>query len=284
MLTYPVPFPMPDPPDLFQYRRTIRDPLYKYISITRLEDEILKTKAFQRLDRVSQMHSVHLVYPNARYSRKCHSLGAMHLIHRAFVSILYKQHQPLRQSVPSLFFKESISSWVSGLDDLSEFWQMDAPKGPNNLAWVAQAMRLAGLLHDLGHAPFSHLFEGICREAGLYFNHEEMSRRIIMEVLFPEVNGLDKEMAEFVCNILSGDVEIEGVPTPFLHELISGPINCDKLDYLVRDAYHAGTLEYGQIDVERIIDSFVVESGSLKINETHLDCVMDYFHSVFYMY
>jgi HD superfamily phosphohydrolase len=284
MPTCPAPSPKTDHSDLLQYWRTIRDPIYKYIPITRLEDQILKTRAFQRLDRVSQAHSVPLVYPNARYSRKCHSLGAMHLIHRAFASILYKQHQDLSKSVPPLFFKEPTSKRLDGLEDLSGFWHLDAPWGPKNLAWVAQGVRLAGLLHDVGHAPFSHLFESICREAGITFHHEEMSRRIIKEVLFREVNGLDEEMADFVCKILSGPVEINGEILTFLHELISAPINCDKLDYLVRDAYHAGTLEYGQLDVERIIDSFLVKGGSLKINESHLDCVMDYFHSVFYMY
>jgi HD superfamily phosphohydrolase len=287
MPTCPVPSPKTNPPDLLQYWRTIRDPIYKYIPITRLEDEILSTEAFQRLDRISQAHSVPLVYPSARYSRKCHSLGAMHLIHRAFASILYKQHQPLQESVPPLFFKEPIIKSMDGLDELSEIWPLDGPRSPGNLAWAMQGVRLAGLLHDLGHAPFSHLFESICREAGVTFRHEEMSRRIVKEVLLPEVNGLDEQMAEFVCMILSNkadEVIINGVPLPFLYELISGPINCDKLDYLVRDAYHAGTLEYGQLDVERIIDSFLVKGGSLKINESHLDCVMDYFHSVFYMY
>lgn len=280
----PVASPKTDHPDLLQYRRTIRDPIYKYIPITHLENEILKSRVFQRLDRISQAHSVPLVYPNARYSRKCHSLGAMHLTHRAFASILYKQHQDLWKSVPPLFFKEPTTRRLDGLEDLSKYWPLGGSLGSKNLAWAIQGMRLAGLLHDLGHAPFSHLFESICREAGIRFKHEEMSRQLIKEVLLPEVNGLDKEMADFVCDILSNSVEIEGKPITFLHELISGPINCDKLDYLVRDAYHAGTLEYGQLDVERIIDSFLVNGSSLKINESHLDCVMDYFHSVFYMY
>lgn len=286
MPTYPAPSPSPDHHDLLHYCRTIRDPLYKYIHITHLENEILKTRAFQRLDRVSQMHSVHLVYPNARYSRKCHSLGAMHLIHRAFTSILYKQHRLLRESVPPLFFKEPISSKVEGIDDLNKFWHLDAPPGPKNLTWVAQGVRLAGMLHDLGHAPFSHLFESICREADVRFKHEEMSRQIIEAILLPEVKkkGLDEEMADFVCDILSDNVIIDGKRLHFLHELISGPINCDKLDYLVRDAYHAGTPEYGQVDVDRIIDSFLVEDNHLKIHGSNLDCVMDYFHSVFYMY
>jgi len=190
--------------------------------------------------------------------------------------------------VPPLFFKEPIIKNMDGLDELNEIWPVGEDRDFGELAWAMQGMRLVGLLHDLGHAPFSHLFESICREAGITtFDHEEMSQRIIKEILLPEVNELDERMADFVCMILSDKVDkviINGIAAPFLHELISGPINCDKLDYLVRDAYHAGTLEYGQLDVERIIDSFVVKVGSLKIKESHLDCVMDYFHSVFYMY
>lgn len=267
------------------YERVIRDPLYGYIPITKIENQVIDSASFQRLERLNQMHSAYLVYPSAKYTRKCHSLGVMYLAHRAFSSILFRQHADIRKNIGQLLYKEPTIRTADNLQDLKTLFDFPNGKGERNVQWVLQAIRLAGLLHDVGHAPLSHLFEDFCKEMNIEFNHEKMSQEIIYNILCVEENKLPDDMARFVCAILSDPLDGKlHDDLAFLHQIINGPLDCDKFDYIMRDAYHAGTLEYGTIDVDRIIDGLLVKNGSLIIDESEIGATMAYFNSVFNMY
>ncbi|MDI3507738.1 MAG: uncharacterized protein PWQ69_1718 [Methanomicrobiaceae archaeon] len=106
-------------------------------------------------------------------------------------------------------------------------------------------LRYAALLHDIGHGPFSHVFEAPLREInGKDATHEEITRRIIREN--EEITSILGEAAEDVATLLSED------QNGILHQIISGNIDADKMDYLRRDSYHTG-VAYGNFDLERIL-------------------------------
>ncbi|HKX81620.1 MAG TPA: HD domain-containing protein, partial [Nitrososphaera sp.] len=118
----------------------ITDPVHKSIRFSQVEKEIIDTPTFQRLRRIRQLAGAHLVYPSAQHSRFEHSLGAMHVAGLAAESLLLKGY-------------------------------IDNPE-------VVQDLRLAALLHDIGHGPFSHLFEEVL-EYRLKTSHEDIGKMII---------------------------------------------------------------------------------------------------------
>lgn len=317
--------------ELLEFTREIRDPIYDYIPLTELESIIIDTPAFQRLDRIRQMHAGYKVYPSANYSRKVHSIGAMHLAGKAITRLLYLQDEDFASSFPSLviagrnnrkdynsdvldelsFLREIPRKYetngmeldvenlnirqeeIDGEDDAngtSEDLEVTNTEIIDSATWLIQAVRLMGLLHDVGHGPFSHMLEEI---DGVDFEHNSVTPKVIkhLEETVPktieEREGVSAQSAEqmlnFVYKILESGEKLDRA-IYFLYELTSSPFDVDMLDYLVRDSYFAGTPEYGKIDAERIIRGFVVSDGRLRISRSALTAVNDAFDSYFKMY
>jgi HD superfamily phosphohydrolase len=272
-----------------EFAREFRDPVYNYIHVTNFENEVIDSEIFQRLDGLSQMPTARYVYPSGVYSRKTHSLGAMHLMNKAILHILYLHSEELRGNISPLLFGESVvfrEDRDALIDQLSkqgvnDWWDS------KELDEIIQYSRLAGLLHDIGHAPFSHTFEDLTKrlferkEISIEFDHEKMSRDIIKEKE-TDLNLGKPFKAEEIIDILNKDDD--GKAPKFLKELINGPYDCDKLDYLMRDSYHVGTPEYGNIDVDRIIDGFRVKDRVLCISSSALHAVMSSFRAIQSMY
>lgn len=308
--------------ELLEFERKIRDPVHDYVPLTQLECHLIDTPAFQRLDRIGQMHTVHKVYPSANYSRKVHSLGTMHLAGKAIARILYFQDRALSDLLPSplvagqqsrVGYAEAIDdvdflralpckydgNWSAVLDELIEdrgvFYGVTEEMNPRetleSAAWVWQAARLVALLHDCGHGPFSHMLENV---EEFTFDHEAAAIDVI-DVIREEVSDSlsDEEatfvdgLVDFVTFVLSYEDDDSGndlAALTFFLELVNSPYDCDMLDYIVRDAYFAGTLEYGQADVDRIVKGFVYDEGRLKISESQTPALANAFESLFNMY
>ena len=240
--------------------KEIRDPIYGYIYITNDEIKIIDTNEFQRLDRLLQTPSSHFVYPNATHTRKAHSFGVMQLAHQSLCEILYRQCCNLKKVIHPFFTKICTTIEDDKLDDL----QLELPDDTWNrssLVELVATIRASALLHDIGHGPFSHIFEDVCEilhgEGKCdSFKHEEMSKKIINDKLSKKFSNIS---SDDVVDILTGDKR----EFSFVTSLIDGPYDVDKLDYLGRDAYHAGTFEYGNIDYERIISGFRVKDDKL---------------------
>ncbi len=196
----------------------IRDPIHGYITLNQLEYEIINTEAFQRLRHIRQLGLTDLVYPGATHNRFSHSLGVMHLAERV-----------LRQ----IFSKVEILNFSQ-----------------NKKEQIIRVMRLAALLHDLGHPPFSHALENFFEEN---LNHEDMTKKIIEETEIGEIilkNGKRFEISLLdILNLISSTPSKE---ISFLKELLSSEVDIDKMDYLMRDSLYCG-VRYGIFDLERLI-------------------------------
>jgi HD superfamily phosphohydrolase len=202
----------------------IRDPVHGYIKITELEREIIDSPFVQRLRRIHQLAGAYLVYPGGVHTRFEHVLGAMH---------------------------------IAGLVAESLADEIQLENG------VIQEIRLAALLHDVGHGPFSHLFEEVLEKTNL--THEDISQRIVRETAIKDIiekSGFSsKRVSDFCVGKLSDK--------PFLNEIIAGGLSADIMDYVPRDSYFTG-VEYGKVDIHRIIDSLDVVDDHLALDQAAL--------------
>lgn len=199
----------------------IADPIHKYIRFTELEKKIIDSKVFQRLRRIKQLAGAHLVYPAAQHSRFEHSLGTMHLAGLAGEHLF---------SI-GVLDKESI-----------------------------QELRIAALLHDIGHGPFSHLFEEALK-ATSNKNHESIGAEIICKTELSDILSGFGYSPSVISEISFGNSKVK-----FKNEIISGSLSSDLMDYLPRDGFFTG-VEYGKVDYNRIINSFrVTNNGSLALD------------------
>ena len=190
----------------------IRDPVWNNIWIDETALRLIDTPAFQRLRRVRQLGLAYLVYPGAVHTRFDHALGVYHLTGRA----------------------------LGRLDVAGEL--ADLPERDTTI------LRLAGLLHDIGHYPFSHTLEEL--ETDLVpDDHEQAAGKFLAD---PEVAaslealgaGVADEIHELILGRSAGP----------LQGLVSGSLDLDKIEYLTRDAQFCG-VPYGDIDVDRLLDS-----------------------------
>ena len=215
----------------------IVDPIHDFIRVYDHELKIIDTPIFQRLRRIRQLSGAHLTYPAAQHTRFEHSLGVMHIASQA--------GQALNE-------KGILKSY-----DI-------------------EVLRLAGLLHDIGHGPFSHLFEEIIQQKK--FSHEDFGREIILKSEIGDSlskNGYDKKL---ITKVAFGDSKLQ-----YMNEIISGALSADMMDYLLRDGYFTGA-EHAQIDHKRITQSLDVHQKKLALERSALYSFESMMHSRYQMF
>ncbi|MBI2872990.1 MAG: HD domain-containing protein [Chloroflexi bacterium] len=221
-----------------------RDPVHGFILIYPHERKIIDTPEFQRLRRIHQLGLTHYVYHGAEHSRFGHSLGVMHLAGKAVEAVVQRNLDIVRATL----------KWSN----------RRASQEQQRLVWLA---RLAGLLHDVGHAPFSHTGERSLFQPNM--RHEQYSEAIITRTPIGRIideecqaMGLSKEL---VAQVVTGQATL---PAGFLQELISSAWDVDKMDYLLRDSLYCG-VQYGRFDLDRLLNTITLDSedpsGGLKL-------------------
>jgi len=218
--------------------KVLRDPIHGYIHIDyQIIWDCLNAPEFQRLRRIHQLGATFQVYHTAEHSRFSHSLGVYEIVRRMINEI--------KEIKIALNEHEKIT------------------------------VLLAGLLHDIGHGPFSHSFEHISR-----FSHEEYTVNLItkdskiFEILFSENEYLPQEVASVINHTH---------PNKLLSQMVSSQLDADRMDYLLRDSYFTGT-SYGNFDLERVLRSIRIEDNKLVIKESGIHTIEDYIMARYHMY
>lgn len=222
--------------------KKFRDPIHGFITVSPAERKVIDSLVFQRTRNIKQLSLGHYVYHGAEHSRFGHMIGAAHIAGRAFDSLRWNA------------------------DALGEDFQADETD--------RATLRMAALLHDIGHTPFSHALEKV-----LGPDHEKYSQALV-KACFEDV--LEKEGIDVktVNNLIVGD-PYPG--KPYLSRIISGQLDVDRLDYLLRDSYYSG-VSYGQYDLDRIIAQLAVVGNKLVVLDGGYEAVEQMIFARYQMY
>lgn len=252
----------------------IRDPVHGSIAIHDAEIEILEHPFFQRLRNIKQLGFAEYVFPGATHTRYLHSIGVMNVSTLVFNSL----------------FKDQTSS---------------------DILRLKETLRLGCLLHDIGHAPLSHSSESVMPNVSALHlpaqfrepkdrqaSHEDYTIKSITDSSFTQsfkgvkaIFGVDPNA---VAELVVGETKnpdyftIKGLNYfPLLHQLVSSEMDCDRMDYLLRDSYFCG-VSYGKFDLDWIIDNLkICTEGSqafLGISERAISTFDDFLLSRFHMF
>jgi uncharacterized protein len=205
----------------------IRDPVHGYVRLTEVERDLIDSPFVQRLRRIHQLAGSYLVYPGAVHTRFEHVIGTMHVAGQIAESLV---------------------------------------RGSGMKQDHVQEIRVAALLHDVGHGPFSHMYEEVLSEK-TDVRHEDISQRVIIETSIRDILEEHGYSAKRISELAVG--KQKSAP-PFMNEVIAGGLSADMMDYLPRDSYFTG-VEYGKVDAQRVIDSLHVELGHLVIDDAALN-------------
>jgi len=224
----------------------IKDPVHGYVYINETERDIIDSFPMQRLHRLRQLAGAEYVYPGANHTRFEHSIGTMYLAQK-------------------LTENSNLSQYLSREE--------------------AQTIRFAALLHDVGHGPFSHVFEHLL-EKFLDKTHEEMTVWIVEKSELSDILEKAGYDAKTVAKLATGSLHLKG--KMFMDQIIQSAVDVDKFDFIVRDSYHTGA-EYGNVDVFRIIhmldilnDNIAVDSGALSALESFILARIESFKSIYF--
>ena len=280
------------------YVGKVRDPLHDTIPFTQLEKLVIDCEEFQRLRRIQQTAFIKYVFPGATHTRFVHALGVMHMAGVLLNSLVSNQERILESLRLSL---ETLPVTVQKSHALTELHHGNLSQTRDAIGWlknpkVAQILRLAALLHDVGHAPFSHSLERfmptwrelaeslprlslpqylleafekkIARQSEKHpqamdakIRHEIYTLMIVARIFSQPESELNPEIGQDICAVLdldvcpcfSGVIHQSQLQT-LLHEVVSGEIDVDRMDYLLRDSRECGVV-YGLFDAGRILDS-----------------------------
>jgi HD superfamily phosphohydrolase len=209
---------------MMKFAMEINDPVHGFIGINETEAKIIDSLPYQRLRRIKQLSGGHFVYPTAEHTRFSHCIGVMYLA--------------------GLSGRRLLGRLGLGNQELQE-------------------VRIAGLLHDIGHGPFSHVFEEVLIEKrGM--NHEDVTEWLILKSELGDLLEADGISKNRIADLVRGRRKTK--KDTIIAGIVAGQIDSDKMDYLIRDSFYCG-VNYGLVDIHRLIDSIEIS----KDYQMHFD-------------
>lgn len=245
------------------------DPVHGYIPLTKLASHIIDTTEFKRLERLHQLGTCHYVFRGATHNRLEHSIGTYHLTNK------------LTQCIAERTDPTDLDRWLSKIPELQDYYRREDMKTGFFDPYVRELIKIAGLCHDLGHGPLSHVFDDVflahLPDTHPTKHHEARSCLILEKIILGSsfLSGVIHPMElEFIKNLINPPKGVSG----FVYQIVSNNLNgidVDKCDYLVRDCTNVGLKR--NFDCQRLIEDIMVIDNTICYPRQALMAVVEMF-------
>lgn len=241
--------------DIILNHKEFNDPIHGFIKVSNIACRIIDTMEFQRLRYLHQLGTCHYVFPSATHTRFEHSIGTYYLTDKVLDRL--KTNTTI----------DIINNCMEEIPELKEYYINTYKDQPHNKLdiYVCELIKIAGLCHDLGHGPFSHVFDDIFikkitdgKKKSYFDEHENRSCYILEHIINKDEilkNTIKPSHIKLIQNLINPPKNITG----FIYQIVSNSLNSidvDKFDYIARDTHTIG-LKYG-FDHFRIINDMKV--------------------------
>ncbi len=214
----------------------IHDNIHGYIPISNYAHYIINSEQFQRLRKIKQLGTCIYAFPNALHNRFIHSIGTYYLAGRILTCIMKNTQAG------------DIDEYLRSIDELQNYYHKRYNGHIYILdEYICELIKIAALCHDIGHGPFSHVFDDcfipkVKKSSHIHDTHEERSK-ILLDIIIKKNDILSKIISqddiEFMKNIINPTKNNKG----FIYQIVSNSLNgldIDKFDYIARDSYMLG--------------------------------------------
>ncbi|VBB18054.1 HD phosphohydrolase [Yasminevirus sp. GU-2018] len=254
--------------ELLRKAKEINVPVHGSVNLTLMAQCFIDNKYFQRLKYLKQLGTCNFIFPGATHTRFEHSVGTYYLADRLMQRILTSSDNC------------RMTEWLDKIPELKSHYQnnmsKDAPKGdvfgPGLNMWVVELIKIAALCHDVGHGPYSHLFDDVfIKNSNLsehpMATHESRSCEIVARIV-KESEILSKYVTNDDVKFIQSLIDPPQEATGFVYQIVSNNLNgldVDKYDYINRDALHTGVKS--GFDFARLVDAVLVIDDKICYTE-----------------
>lgn len=262
--------------DLCCTEKIYHDMVHGYIGLSRFALEIINTSIFQRLASLKQLGPCRYIYSNAVHTRYEHSIGTYHLAGE------------LVTTIANLDVQHEIDDWLKHIPELQHYYERESITTKLFTPYVRELIKIAGLCHDIGHGPFSHLFDDVFLELtdtskNPNKSHEVRSNTLI-EMVIKENSNLSNvahDEIEFIKSLINPINNQRG----FVYQIVSNNLNgldVDKFDYLQRDTKMVDF--QAKLDVSRLVKHVRVINNMIVYPIDSADDIENLFRTRYRMY
>lgn len=237
--------------ELLRTAKEINIPVYGTVPLSLLAIYFIDNKYFQRLGKLKQLGVCDMIFPGAKHTRFEHSIGTYYLAGRLMARI--KESSDMCR----------ITEWLEKIPELKSHFKLKEYKTSGLNSWIIEMVKIAALSHDVGHGPYSHLFDDVFIKNSKYKDHpmatHEKRSCVIVEKIVKESETLSKFITDDDIVFIQSLIDPDYKSTGFIYQVVSNPLNgldVDKFDYSGRDAHHAG-VKIG-FDYTKLIESVLV--------------------------
>lgn len=249
--------------DLVRNAKRIHIPIHGSVNISIIAKIFIDNPYFQRLRKLKQLGTCEYVFPSATHTRFEHSIGTYYLCDRILNRI----------KLETKFSK--LCSWLQEIDELKNYFESDLIKMNKTITWIFEMIKIGALCHDIGHGPFSHLFDDVFIRKSDLINHDMATHEARSTNIIKLIVNNDKLLSEllndndvkFIQSIIDPDKSRRG----FAYQIVSNYLNgldVDKYDYILRDCLHVDIKT--SFDCSKLIDEVMIIDNKIVYPEQAL--------------